>query len=779
VRIRTVRLTWFRGAATGDHLETLDKSIAVYGANGSGKSSFVDALEYVLNDGRIRHLAHEYSGKHQEKAIINTHRPATETSEIVIDFADKTSVRVEIARSGTHSVSGDGVHHLNGWDCRRTVLRQDEVSEFVHSTKGQKYSVLLPLLGLGHLETTAENLRQLSAAITKQSGIKEATSGLTNATKQCQSVYGADVPKNGIAGLSQLCEAVVGESHPHNVALCLDRIEKAINDKLDDATEQQRMQLAVEQLASTDLKSVVAVARAAAASLAHVADEGGQRQLEIVRAAAAFLESKSGRELDQCPACGQSVSYAQMRAHLDEELARLEKVIEKSAAYKESVRAVLKTVDRVVSLCKSDEIRLWCITMNDDRLTAMITAATSVVLEGDELNERLLETISKSLGAAVVAAASAAAFLPPPAKELARSKEKLLAVRSLLNAEKDMGNAQKGEALANLIDSMQSDVRQQIHDQTLAVIADISSDIQRMWSILHPGDPIEDVRLHIPNEADKAIDISLKFHGKELESPRLTLSEGYRNSLGLCVFLAMAARDSSTDVPITLDDVIVSLDRGHRGMVVSLLEQEFATRQVLLFTHDRDWYADLRQQLGEKDWTFRALIPYKSPNEGICWSDRTGTFADAKKFLATRPDVAANEARKVMDVELSIHAAKLELRLPYVRGDKNDRRMAHEFLSTLMSEGRSTFKRKDPVTGKYSAFSEAIAGFEAADTLLTTWANRGSHSEDVVSSEAERLIDVCDQAIGFFKCSACGKSVHFAETSKGSYQCQCGLLRWS
>lgn len=778
MRIRAIRLSWFRGASASDQLETADRSVGVYGANGAGKSSFVDALEYVLRNGRIRHLAHEYSGKHQEKAIINTHRPVDAACTIIVEFVDKTTVLIEIAASGTHSASGDGLVHLAGWDCPRTVLRQDEVSEFVHSTKGQKYSVLLPLLGLGHLETAAENLRQLGAAVTKQSGIKEATAALKNAWSQCESVYGLEVPSSPFAALTQLCEEFVSETHPHTVVDCIDRVEKAINAKLEDATALQRLQVALEQLASSDIKATVGRARAAAAILAQAADEGVQKQLEVIKAAVAFLESPSLKSVSQCPACGKAVSQAEMKGHLDREMARLEGAIEKSRIYKESLKAVQRAADRVITLCKSSEIKRWSVSLDDARLPAIIDAASSLVLEGDTLNEAQLNAISEVLFDAVVAAAAAAAFLPPPAKELARAKERLLSVRNLLNAQETSDNAKKGEALATQINAWESGVRQQIHDQTLAVIADISSDIQRMWRILHPGDAIEDVRLHIPNDADKAIDISLKFHGKELESPRLTLSEGYRNSLGLCVFLAMAARDSGGDLPIVLDDVIVSLDRGHRGMVVSLLQQEFAARQVLLFTHDRDWYADLRQQLDEKDWTFRALAPYQSPNEGIRWSHRTGTFDDARVFLATRPDVAASETRKVMDVELSLHAERLGIRLLYARGEKNDKRMAHEFLETLVSEGKAAFKTKDPQSGKYVPYTEAITAFQAADTLLLSWANRGSHTEDIVRPEAEKLLEVCDRAIASLKCSACAKSVHFAEIAGGGHQCLCGVLRW-
>ena len=71
MRIEIIEIAWFRGAAEAIQLDTKSKSMVVYGENGSGKSCFVDAIEYPPNGSRIEHLAHEYSGKRQEKAIIN------------------------------------------------------------------------------------------------------------------------------------------------------------------------------------------------------------------------------------------------------------------------------------------------------------------------------------------------------------------------------------------------------------------------------------------------------------------------------------------------------------------------------------------------------------------------------------------------------------------------------------------------------------------------------------------------------------------------------------
>ena len=71
MRVNSIKLQWFRGAATEVPLDTSSKSVVVYGPNGSGKSSFIDAVEYVIHKGKLEHLTHEYSGRRQEKGIIN------------------------------------------------------------------------------------------------------------------------------------------------------------------------------------------------------------------------------------------------------------------------------------------------------------------------------------------------------------------------------------------------------------------------------------------------------------------------------------------------------------------------------------------------------------------------------------------------------------------------------------------------------------------------------------------------------------------------------------
>src|SRR6266508_4666075 len=106
MRVQSISLTWFRGSAETIQLDLGSKSAVIYGENGAGKSAFVDAIEYVLHGGRIGHLSHEYSGKHQEKGVINTHAPADKKAELVITLSDGTSLEVEINHGGSPAYSG-------------------------------------------------------------------------------------------------------------------------------------------------------------------------------------------------------------------------------------------------------------------------------------------------------------------------------------------------------------------------------------------------------------------------------------------------------------------------------------------------------------------------------------------------------------------------------------------------------------------------------------------------------------------------------------------------
>jgi transcription initiation factor IIE alpha subunit len=551
----------------------------------------------------------------------------------------------------------------------------------------------------------------------------------------------------------------------------------ALDTRITESSADQRQHIALTAVASLDLEGQVISVRSSSAILASAVEPLVEEKLAVLESTGALAGKLRDQEDVVCPACGQTVSVDALQAHVKDELERLNEIVTAYDSRKTALGVLCSTVNELRSRLGEDCAKKWRADHAGGSLAENLAYLESFDAESfrTSCSEDDVATLEGSLLPIVEAARTAAQDAPTEAEQLVTDRRLAETGKLVIGGVELDSDVARAEALVGYVKSLEQGVREEIRLRSKAVIEDISSDIRIMWGILHPGEPIEDVNLCVPEGADKAIDIALKFHGVEQDSPRLTLSEGYRNSLGLAIFLAMAKRN--TEVPVYLDDVVVSLDRGHRGMIVELLEKEFKDRQVIVLTHDRDWYAELRMQLDKKDWAFGALLPYESPEVGIRWSHGTTTFDDARGLLANRPDAAGNDARKIMDVELALVAERLQIRFPYLRGEKNDKRLAHDFLSRLIASGKKCFQKK--ASQDYVLDADAIDAMEAADRLIVSWGNRASHSHDLVCPEATKLIDACEAALDAFKCSACGKNVWYADVQNAKLvQCQCGELRW-
>ena len=73
MKINSLELSWFRGAPERASIDARGRSCVIYGDTASGKSSFVDGFEYLLNRGRIEHVSCEYADRSgQRNCVRNT-----------------------------------------------------------------------------------------------------------------------------------------------------------------------------------------------------------------------------------------------------------------------------------------------------------------------------------------------------------------------------------------------------------------------------------------------------------------------------------------------------------------------------------------------------------------------------------------------------------------------------------------------------------------------------------------------------------------------------------
>jgi energy-coupling factor transporter ATP-binding protein EcfA2 len=783
MRIKAIELSWFRGAGSLVSLEPNGKSIVVYGANGSGKSSFADALEYIVASGKIAHLSHEYSGTKQREGTRNTHAPEDAFSEVKITCKDHRYVTGKLAPTGKLSFQSgppDTKEIFQCIDLERFLLRQDEVAKFIHATKGQKYSVLLPLLGLEKMEQSAVNLLNLKKSLEKQSGLIQKRQQLI-AHKDDVLKHLPDLAPDTIEKKLTTLAATYLETSPiKEMPQLLDSLLGAVSDRINQAEPEHSRHFLCKQIEEDDLSGKLIALNRIEEEAAELVDELLDHQIAVLESTAEYIQHTEERlEKITCPACGKEISLDEFKTHVKNEVDSLTSIRGTREilikARKEFVGAIIQLKKRTIQ----PELIAWLKEPAQKVLNKALSCISHLELNGDgkRWGSQTWDILRKEIPVIHAGFSEAVKSTPPSTQDLIEAKQIIAACRQIPKISKLEDELSGLDQIFAILDETEKATRDAIRKLTKSTILRVSTEVQKLWKKLHPDEPIEAVQLYIPKDADKAIDICLKFFGVDQPSPRLSLSEGHRNSLGLCIFLALVKLDDENDRPIVLDDVVSSLDREHRGMLAKVFLEDFSDRQVIVLTHDREWYSELRARLPAKHWGFLTLKPWTDPMIGIQWAHSKETFDDARALLEINPTAAGNRARAIMDTQMAIAAEKLFVPVLYARGDRNDHRTCIEFLERIISIATKALRKKQGTN--WPVFPDPIANLEEARNLLLSWGNRASHTGILTNTEAEELIQVCEEVLFHFRCEECNDPIWIAnQISRKRLQCSCGIFQW-
>lgn len=784
MKIDGIELSWFRGAAQKAQLKANLKSMVVYGPNGSGKSTFPDALEYLFRNGKIQHLTHEYSGRKQEKGIRNTHAGSNQT-EILITFENNKKVNISIHDDGSNVITyqpSDFKEMISCCQANQVILRQDEIANFVNSNKGEKYSSLLPLLGLSDLETVLENISDLKEKILEQGqlpqNIQKRSNLITYITK-----YFPDPTE------SKIYEQLILIGRRHLLSIPEDRTEliKRLIDKIDEEIKKVNYEVKkytiLKQIKDENLSGKLAEFIQHQDEVNKYIDSLLSQKLEVLEKSSEFSKHVKDEVIIICPSCGQEVEKTRFISHIESELKKLNQTKEIYQQMKKARRNFTDSIRNVFQIIKDDEIAIWLNLKEQNELNNSLTILNELKIDEDQdsFTKEKIAIIQRYISKIIELIENEIKKTPPSVESLIIDKELVNAIKTIPEIKEITTKLKGTESLVQTLNKIEVSIQDELKTKTQGIISHLSEGIMSMWSFLHPGEPIENIHLNIPSSTDKAIDICLKFHGVDQPSPRLTLSEGHKNSLGLCIFLTIA-KTNGLDTPILLDDIITSLDREHRSFVADLLLRDFSDRQILLFTHDREWFIELTHRLPQSNWKFMKLKTWDQPGTGLQWFETYKELDEATSILTTDAASAGNKARGIMDCDLSIIAEKLRLNsLQYLRGDKNDQRGAVEFLECITSEVEKNKRFKKKVTGSttYNDFTEPISEWKKTISLLIPWANRASHGGYVTHDEVKTLIESCQRTLDFFKCPDCREKVWISnQESRKRLQCSCGHLQW-
>ena len=159
-----------------------------------------------------------------------------------------------------------------------------------------------------------------------------------------------------------------------------------------------------------------------------------------------------------------------------------------------------------------------------------------------------------------------------------------------------------------------------------------------------------------PVEAGLGLEVA--FYDKGMFPPGAYHSEGHQDGMGVCLYLALMRRLLGDRFSFAvLDDVVMSVDQGHRKEFCRLLKTRFPDTQFIITTHDKVWAKQMQTE---------RLVGSKGGVAFHSWSVQTGPIVEQATDVWEQ--IEGDVARGDMD----IGAARLRRHMEYVSGELAD-----------------------------------------------------------------------------------------------------------
>lgn len=567
--LSSLKIESLRGAATQFELpfEKNKKLIIIYGENGTGKSTVCDAFD-LLGNGKV--------GSLDTRGLGITRKYWPTVGKTAAD------VKVTLTTSG-----GDCCVSLGKVDVvvsnpslrpQVAVLRRAQILGLIEAKPADRYKEISRFVDVSGVEESETALRKLISDKTRENEIAVARVGENHSEihrfwrESGTAIKGTDAlawakqevqrdrsqlaeRKNILGQLITLWDALL--VHPQKVAALQNQLET------------NEAELGTSQASLTKLQESVA---------------GDYLEvLDLLKAAQLHLHKHPN--LDACPLCGSS-EYAEGLAE------KVNKRIESQGLYGQLEQAKLNIAEKETAVLQTRQ------RLDDAKASAQQDAqALQDYSEGSDIPSDLvmpsfpLPTDTAKWSEWQITHQSEKDTWSNSAEALIEDSRFIATLSASLNVlEQNESAAKDFDTLLPRLKKTLELVEAERKKFTDTVLATISARVGELYEAVHPGEGLNKIGLALDSAKRASLEITTEFGGKLDTPPQAYFSDSHLDTLGLCVFLALAERDSPESKILVLDDVLGSVDEPHVDRVIEMIYDVTAKfRHCLVTTHYGPW----------------------------------------------------------------------------------------------------------------------------------------------------------------------------------------------
>lgn len=643
IRVDSIVIKEFRGIRDLT-LDFTGKNYAICGPNGTGKSGVVDALEFALT-GNVSRLSGEGRGdislKQHAPHVDRRNDPdkARVTVKVTIPSLSKT---VTIERSpktpaAAHVTPSDPavLDVLKQVEAHpEIVLSRRELIRYVLATPGKRAEEVQALLHLDQVEQVRVGLQKIANNCEKQLAPLRTTAtqardnllralGMSELTKE--KALAAANAQRVILGLPALADLTETTSFKDGMATPgppqPQRIPKA----------QALADIRAAREALAEIISLPTTTRVAevTADLTGLADDPAVAA--GVTRETFYVTGMTLIEAGACPFCDTTWDLGGLKRHVQAKIDHLKEVSRRRKAAETKIapliavlRKVQAAIDTLVSYAALVTPALATQATRDYSATCGTAAERlAVLLPLADIITVLTNVpmIPQGVLNAVGELEKGVAALPEPTKQDA-ARDWLTVAQERLEVRREAMRKQKAATEQAQRARQVSDIYAATSDRVLAgIYADVEKDFADIYRFVNRDDEDKFKAQLVPSMGKLGFNVD--FYGRGFFPPGAYHSEGHQDSMGLCLYLALMRHLQGARFTFAvLDDVLMSVDVGHRREVCAVLKREFPNTQFIMTTHDPIWLRHLRTEgliVGQAAVHFRRWSVDRGPTR---WDER-------------------------------------------------------------------------------------------------------------------------------------------------------------